>query len=441
MWLGLFLEISIALLPHQMEAMQSTSRIVALTGGYGCGKSSTCALLGVHHAMIDPCLHGIVSPSYPQAKLSIIPSVFEVLEDWMGFKEGKQFTYNRTEHIFRFPRWKSELVILSGENPKRLKGPNLGSCGMDEPGVMDHVVFKQITARVRHPKAKRPQVYLTGTPEDLNWYSDLVEGELKPPGLHDIRAKTRDNTFLSEDFFKSLEESYSEAEIAAYMNGQFVNLNSAMAAHAYSQANIIEPSEYQLDPSLPLLIGFDYNWSPNVAVIAQEVPDWVEFPGAEPSPKLIVFDEFWALNCSTEKKCESIIEKYGPDLNYQIYQDATGDGRHGHGVGISDSTIVRNAFKGINHRLNFNPTNPKRINRLNSVNGRLSNSKGTRFIYITRNCKRLIDDLRKCGREEYLLTNYQDPDRGHIFDAFGYLVSYRYPVLRKTNHSNKALVL
>jgi hypothetical protein len=442
MWAFLLIftmNINVDLLPHQLEAVQSRARVVAITGGYGSGKSSLAAIMGVSHAMVDPCLHGIISPSYPQAKLTVIPAVVELLEDWMGLKENKDFTYNRTEHIFKFRKWKSQLVILSGENPKRLKGPNLGSCGLDEPGIMDHSVFKQANARVRHPKATWPQVYLTGTPEDLNWYSDLVEGDLKPSGLHDIRARTRDNIFLSEEYFASLEESYSELEIAAYMNGQFVNLNNAMAYHAYSQANKIPQAEFEPDPKLPLLVGFDYNWSPNVAVIAQEVPDWVENEGDEPRTKLIVFDEIWAMNCSTEKKCEAIIEKYGVDFEYRIYQDSTGDGRHGHGVGVSDSNIVRNAFRGIKFKLLYNSTNPKRIDRLNAVNGRLCNFKGDRFIYITDNCKRLLDDLRKCVRQEYMLKNFSDPDRGHITDALGYLVAYRYPILRQTNHSNKAV--
>ncbi len=313
---------------------------------------------------------------------------------------------------------------------------------MDEPGIMQHSVLKQANARVRHPKAEWPQVYLTGTPEDLNWYADFVEGDLKPAGLHDIRARTRDNIFLSEDYFRSLEESYSEAEIQAYMLGQFVNLNNAMAYHAYSQKNKIPRAEFgDPDPNLPLIVGFDYNWSPNVAIIAQEVPDWVDAPGAEPQKKLIVFDEFWANNCSTEKKCEAIIEKYGPEFKYRIYQDSSGDGRHGHGVGVSDSNIVRNAFKGIDSRLLFHPSNPKRIERLNAVNGRLCNSKGERFIYITDNCKRLHDDLRKCTREEYMLSNFSDPERGHITDAFGYPIAFRYPILRTINHSNRSITI
>lgn len=450
MWLilliiGACMEVNLKLLPHQLEACQSQARYVALTGGYGSGKTMTAASMAVLHCAVDRGMpHGLVSPTYPQAKKTTIPAVFSLLEDVFGFRENRDFRYNRVDHEFKFPAWRSMLYIMSGDNPNSLKGSNLGSCGIDEPGIMSHDVLKQVEARIRHPKAKWPQIYLTGTPEDLNWYADFVEGDKKPFGLHDIRARTRDNIFLSEDYFRSLEESYSAEEIASYMLGQFINLNGSMAAHAFSNANLIDQTEFaKPDKNLPILIGFDYNWSPNVAVIAQEVPDWIEGQGddAELKTRLIVFDEVWANNCSTEKKCEAILDRYGREATYHIYQDATADGRHSHGVGISDTSIVRNAFNGVSHRLLYNSVNPMRKDRMNAVNGRLCNGLGERFIYITRNCKRLVDDLRKCKRDEFIMDNYDEPERGHIFDALGYMVAYRYPIKRITEHQNRRVAV
>jgi hypothetical protein len=439
---GSTLELRAALLPHQLEFVAARTGVTALTGGYGSGKSTSGALKGVLHSMWDPgILHAICSPSFPMAKLTIIPSIYEVLEEWFGLEEDKHFAYNKTDHYFDLFFWGGKLVILSGEEPKRLKGPNLGSFGIDEPGLQAHAVYKQGKARVRHPKAKYPEVYLTGTPEDLNWYADLVEGDLRPKGLVDIRAHTRDNFFLSEDYFRGLEESYSEQEILAYMAGRFVNLNDSLAYSAFTPQNIIERAEFgEPDPELPLLVGFDYNWSPNVGVVAQEVPDWVEAPGAAPQPKLVVFDELWFMNCSTERKCELLVERFGDKFEYLIYQDAAGKSNNARTPGVSDLNLVRNAMRGVSHRVYYPNANPLRRDRLNSVNGRLRNSRGERFIYITRNCKHLLDDMRKTPREEFLVGKYKDSTMGHIGDALGYLVNYRYPIRRKVNHSNRAVV-
>lgn len=437
------LDLHVDLLAHQETFMQSPAMVTALTGGYGSGKSTSCALKGIVHTMEDPgVLHAICSPSFPMAKLTIIPSIFEVLEDWMALREKRDFTYNRTDHFFNFYRWNGKLVILSGEDPKRLKGPNLGSFGIDEPGLQTAAVFKQARARVRHPKAKHPEIYLTGTPEDLNWYADLVEGDLKPSDFLDVRARTEDNFFLKPEFIEGLRESYSEQEIMAYLNGRFVNLNASQAYSGFSQANTIEAADFgKPDPSLPLLVGFDYNWSPNVGIIAQEVPDWVEREGTEPGRKLIVFDELWHMNCSTERKCEILRERYGNDFEYLIYQDASGKNDTARKPGVSDLNLVKNAMRGVKYFKVHSPAaNPGRRDRLNAVNGRLCNSKGERFTYIAKTCKHLIEDLRKTEREEFLVGRYKDPNRGHIGDALGYLVHYRYPIKRQTNHSNRKVV-
>lgn len=444
MWRALLLAVGMAeaavnipLLPHQAEFLQSPAFFTALTGGYGSGKSASCALKGVYQSKLDPkILHAIISPSFPMAKKTIIPAVFEVLEDWMGLQEGRRrdFIYNRVDHEFTLRPWRGKLAILSGENSN--KGANLGSCGIDEPGIQKHEVFKQAIARVRHPKAKHPCVYLTGTPEDMNWYADVVEGELKPAGLHDIRARTRDNIFLPETYFTNLEESYSAEEILAYMEGKFVDLGGARAYHAFSNKNLIEADEFEPDPGLPLIIGFDYNWYPNTAIIAQEVPDWVH-EGGRVGPALIVFDEIW-IRGSTAQKCQAILEKY-PGFRYRIYQDATGDKNNS--VALSDLNQVRNEFRGTDYRVLYRPANPRRLDRLNACNGRFCNSNGERFIYVSKACPRLIADLKKSRRDEYLAAKYEDDERGHIGDALGYPVEFRYPILRKIEHSTKGLRL
>ena len=428
----------IPMLPHQLEFLESKAPVVAMVGGYGSGKTEACAWKGILHTELDRgILHGIISPSFPTAKLTIVPAIFEMLEDRIGMKEGKRgdFTYNRVDHLFTIRPWDGKLVILSGENKN--KGPNMGSWGIDEPGVQPYESYKQGRARVRHPKAKFPCLYMTGTPEDVDWFPDVVEGEKMPFGLHDIRAKTRDNIFLPDSYFQNLEESYSAEEIEAYMNGQFGNLKGSLAYHAFSKANIIPASEFTPDKDLPLIIGFDYNWFPNTSVIMQEVPDWIDKPGDEPKKRLIAFDEVW-IRGSTEEKCQIIIDKFGHDYKYRIYQDATGD-KH-NSVAMSDLNQVKNTFKGLDFKVLYRPANPRRLDRLNAVNGGLCNALGERFILISDACPHLIADMKKSTRDEYLAAKYKDDERGHMGDAFGYPIEYRYPIKRQILHSNRRVI-
>lgn len=239
---------------------------------------------------------------------------------------------------------------------------------------------------------------------------------------------------------KEIEAAKRTMDIQAYRQeyeGSFEGFGS-YAYYAFSDLNIFKAEEFAPDPELPLLLGFDYNWEPNTAVIAQEVPDWVSSPGAEPKKCLIVFDEIWIAG-STTRKCEEIIERYGDEFEYLIYQDATGDKKTS--VAVSDLNLVVRAFRNIKHKVRYRPANPRRLDRMNAVNTKLCNAAGEIFIRISNKCKKLIDDLNKCERDEYLASSFKDKERGHITDCLGYMVEYRYPVLRAKKHSNKALVL
>jgi hypothetical protein len=223
------------------------------------------------------------------------------------------------------------------------------------------------------------------------------------------------------------------------LNGEFVNLSGSNAFYGFTDANTFD-EEYIPDPTLPLLVGFDFNYDPQVAVIAQEVPDWIDKEGDEPRKRLIVFDELWLHNCDTDMKCEQITEKYGDSFTYHIYPDSTFKNRTAHGVGKSDLILVRNSFKEYNHRLFYHSVNPRRSDSLNDVNSKICNSEKERFILIHKKCKHIIEDLRKILREEYLNGNYKDSERGHILDALRYIVSFKYPIRRTINHNNNEII-
>lgn len=421
------LKLKIKYLKHQKQFRNSTSRVKALVAGFGAGKSRSGAIEAIMHSMLDQNMpHLVISPSYTQAKDSIIRSIFDVLQDNFvpPMIEGKDFTYNKSDHnfIFHHPDWTGEILCRSADNPKALKGSNVGSVVLDEPGIMSEDAYDQALARCRHPKAKYPQISLVGTGEGLNWYYEVCEGGKKPKDITVIHARTQDNPYNAPGYAESLLEKYDAQLVKAYLNGQFVNMKAGSAYHQFTDSNIWE-GEYIPDPTYPLLIGFDYNWTPNVAVLGQ----LISVGGKE---KLLIFDEMFLTNASTEAKCERILEKY-PGFGYKIYGDASANNRASHGVGKSDLDIVRNSFTGSDMRMFIDAANPKRIDRLNAVNAKLCNSLGYRFVQITKNCKNLIADFRKCGMEEFLNDSFKDKSLGHISDAIGYLIHYKWPIRSK----------
>lgn len=412
-------------LPHQRALLTSKAKVTSLIAGYGAGKSLAAALFLVVNALRNPGVTFLgVSPSYRMCRATLQPAIYEILENFFDpfLLEGTHFKFHETYKYFQF-KGGGRIQLASGDQPSTLKGSNIGSAVMDEPGLMDYKVFQQVLARIRDPRMKgKNQLALCGTPEDLNWLYDLCIGE-KGAKLRDdfnlIRARTTDNPNLPSDYVQTLESQYDPQLVQAYINGEFVNLTGSLAYYAFSNDNILnEPFEYNKD--LPIIIAMDFNYNPNVCLMAQEVI-------RDGKSKIIVFDEFSA-NCQTEQKCEAIIDKYGKDQTYELYADAASNNRSAHGVGISDLAILRNCFSGLNVSYRIPTHNPKRRDRLNAVNGKLLNSYKERGILISPSCKSLINDFRRITMDEFILGRFSDSSLGHISDALGYYINYKYPV-------------
>lgn len=202
-----------------------------------------------------------------------------------------------------------------------------------------------------------------------------------------------------------------------------------LAYYSFCADNITEKVE--ADPKLPIIIGMDFNYDPMTSVAIQET-----YHNGRLMPRVI--ESFAFRNCTTEAACERILAHFGDQFRYEIYPDASANNRSAHGVGISDLAIIRKAFASAKAaHVYIKTANPKRKDRLNSVNSRLSNAAGEIGMLIGSNCKELINDLQRVTMEEFLNDSFEDKTLGHITDALGYYIEYRYPVTGGAGrHSN-----
>jgi len=200
-----------------------------------------------------------------------------------------------------------------------------------------------------------------------------------------------------------------------------------LAYYSFSADNICEPK--QADPRQPIIIGMDFNYDPMSSVAIQE-----EIINGRRVPRVI--ESFAFRNCTTEAACERILAHFGNDFSYEIYPDASANNRSAHGVGISDLAIIRKAFASARGcHVYIKPSNPKRKDRLNSVNARLSNAAGEIGLLVGKNCKELINDFQRVTMNEYLNDSFEDKTLGHITDAIGYFIDFRYPVVSGSSRS------
>lgn len=207
------------LLPAQKELVKSESPIVCFVGGYGSGKTRGAVYksiaLGIRNA---PCLGIFVEPTYTMVRDVAVRSFEEILNEM-----GMPFKFHRTDHIMRVADT-FDILFRSGDQPERIVGINAGWGVIDEPAIQDEAVAKTILSRLRDPRAKLFQLALTGTPEGFNWFYDWCHKKKADgsPASHLIRAKTTDNPFLPPSYVEALKAKYTEEEVSAYINGEFV---------------------------------------------------------------------------------------------------------------------------------------------------------------------------------------------------------------------------
>lgn len=412
--------------PHQQRWWDLPNFIKILVGGYGAGKTFLACKRAISLALQNaPCPVAIVSPTFPIARQTVVTTLQALLQ-------GKQtiyghqlwWRYNRSTHEFKI-RYKGRqalIIVYSGEDPLALRGPNLAAALIDEPFIQDVEVFNQMVARVRHPDATSLEIGCFGTPESLNWGYDLCLGELKDK--HDvayIQASTRQNLALPVDYVGRLEGAFANKAADAYIEGSFVNLGSGLVYYAFDsldKANgnvrdIVIPDDAELG------CGMDFNVNPMCATIF-----WRQ------GPRIHFFDEIELPNADTEYLCSVLHEKYVGErkrtkqvLHY-IYPDATGSARKTSAPGgKSDFWYIKDA----GFEIRAPHENPKRKDRYNAVNGKLKPRAGEATCTVSPKCKKLIKYLLTYSHE---LMNKQAA-MSHLLDAFGYPVSYLYPVTKE----------
>lgn len=422
----------------------------AIVTGYGGGKTWMFARELVRLALVNNGLPVLgVEPTYPMIRDILVPEI----EDYLTFL-GISYSYFTSDKNFLLHgipslkdgnggsiRLNGRIWLRSGDEPRRLKGPNIAAAGIDEPFIQDEEVYKQVTARVRHPKARERVILLSGTPEGLGWgwsiledkttleseTVEIVRGQSIPVRVYTgdrikwVQCSSEINTALSDDYFENLRTTHTEYEIGSYIGGVFQNLTQGRCYYAYTSAN---DAPYEIDPNLPVIVTCDFNASvmPMTWLVMQE------FGGT-----IYVRHALSRQHTNTLDMCAILQETFGERMPDKLvfYGDYSGTAASTQSV-LSDWGQIDEYWRPRVRRFEryIKPTRSIR-DRIAAVNALLCNAKGERrlFLYPGQDTEALRKDLEqvawdKSGTKE----NAGDPMRTHAGAALGYFAEYEYPV-------------
>lgn len=386
------------MLPHQRKFWELPNFIKLMIGGFGSGKTRIGALRSIWFSYLNAPLPTLyVSPSYKQARRTVVVSIAGLLD-----ASRIRYLYNKTNHEFYIPGWKGTIWIGSGDDPNSLKGPNLATAGIDEPFLIDEDILPVILSRLRVKEAKATELFLTGTPEELNWGYELAQNVDKRYDLGIVVGKTQDNIHLASNYVSMLEKAFDDNQRAAFMDGKFVNLKKGRVYKYFDDKTMVQEL---VVGQQTVKAGIDFNVDHLTAELFFEYGDG----------RIHFFGEIQLSNATTYELADLLHEKYPGII---VFPDPAGRSRKT-SANETDFTILREKGFTVEAR-NAHPPVRARVNAVNKLmrEGKLTCSS---------DCRHLINDF------EQVTWKNGDIDKSnealtHASDAAGYALEKLYPV-------------
>ena len=277
------------MLPHQQKWWELDTFYKLMLGGYGSGKTYIGALRSIYLSYLNAPIAGMyVSPSYGLSQKTIVITLKEIMN-----RTGLDYSYNQMKGEFHIRNWDGHIWLGSGDRPESLQGMNISWAGIDEPFIQKKDVFDQVTARVRHPKAKSSEIFLTGTPEQMNWGYELTNRTDIDLGV--VVGSTLDNEHLSEEYKTNLLTAYSKEQIDAYVYGKFVNLTQGRVYSEFDRNKHLAKRDDV--KSFPIIICMDFNVDYASAILIYKGNGWYH-----------IFKEYRMMNATTYDMAEAMIK-------------------------------------------------------------------------------------------------------------------------------------
>ncbi len=330
----------------------SRSFATAFVAGFGAGKSYV--LIG---KMLDTKMkYPTVDMLYSAPTFSLIRDVLFPLVDEIMENTGVKYRINRADNNIIFPG-AGKILCRSMDDPGKLIGFTIGDAFLDEldtlPTEKARNIWNKCLGRMRknYPDGKQNQIWASTTPEGFKFMWEKFEKD-PPPGYKLVRASTTDNPFLPDGFVDNMRNSYPTELVEAYINGEFVNLNSGAVYKHYNPE--IHGSNLTPDDFRSLLVGQDFNFDGCVSVVIGRLDD-----------TLHIVDE--VISKDTYEVADRLMKYKKPII---VFPDATSRNMTTNAKESDLSILKRSGF-----RVKAPQRNPQVQDRVNSVNGLFSQNR------------------------------------------------------------------
>ena len=240
------------ILEKQQAIFDSSAKFLALVGGFGSGKTLPACIQGHLLSLSVPGNLGIIMrESLPKLHDSTERIFLEVLK-----RSGIECSYHENRdtwpHRIIYPNG-SEIVFRETKDSGRFLGPEYGWYMMDEAQELPEKLFKDLSGRLRLPRAADylKGMLLTNPPSRQHWIAKLFpkegawtkevrlpSGKLVKNTYEMIQSRTYENPFVSDEYVGGLLMLHSDAEAKRIIEGHYGF--TAEGDAVYPQFNILK---------------------------------------------------------------------------------------------------------------------------------------------------------------------------------------------------------
>ena len=326
----------------------------------------------------------------------------------------------------------TELFVAGMDKPERLEGPPLDGIVITEFANIKPSAWMM---NVRPALSDRNGwAIIEGVPEGRNHFYNLSLKAGEPGNkewdyFHWISAD-----ILPPEEIEAAKNDLDELTYRQEYEASFLNFEG-QAYYGFSREDHAS-EELKYNPNLDLIICFDFNVSPGIAVICQEQV----YKGKNRKVSTVftaIIGEVWIeKNSNTRKVCQRIIADWGHHKGrVLVYGDATGGAKGSAKVEGSDWDLIKESLRpvfGKRMKMRVPKGNPRERVRINAVNTRLRTIDGTiktlvcpaRAPHVATDFEGVV--LRGNGSGE--IDKQDDPMLTHLTDAWGYFVVVEHPI-------------
>ena len=271
-------QLTVDLSPSQGKFHSSEAKFRSMIGGRGSGKTFSLCLEAVRTSLENPGTQGaIVASTFRSIDDFILPTITDELWAALGIENGwDRFieSFNRQTKIatFKSEYGGSRIYFRSADEPKELRGMNLGWFGIDEACKLNKLdTWNILLGVLRHPKGPL-KGWVTTTPRGFDWVWSTFARK-KRRDYEWFQCSTEENVHLPKEYVESLKDAYKGKFLKQEVFGEFVAYEGMVYPMVSQETHHLPaPESDSPEPTYKYsLSGVDWGWTDPTVVLVGAV--------------------------------------------------------------------------------------------------------------------------------------------------------------------------